>query len=109
MVDLSLLAISTTNQTELDRNQGQKESRHSALEHLERFCQNVSVGLDSLAFEERQQLLRLVVERAIVKDNSVRVETIIQSDKQNSGLLGTRHPEHMYTIDRFRFVLETKL
>lgn len=80
-------------QAELDRQQAQEESRQSALEHLERFCEQVSVGLGTLTFEERQQLLRLVVEKAIVKDNSVRVETIIPSDGQHAGLLGTRHPE----------------
>jgi site-specific DNA recombinase len=96
-------------QVELDRDRAQETQRESALEHLERFCQKVSIGLNTLSFEERQQLLRLVVERIIVKDNSVRVETVIPADGQKAGLLSTRHPEHMYTIDQLRFVLNRSL
>ncbi len=71
----------------------QEESRKSALEHLERFCGEVATGLDVLTFEERQKLLRLVVERAVVTGNSVRIETVIPTDKQHVGLLRTRVPE----------------
>ena len=61
--------------------------------HLERFCGEVVSGLDVLTFEERQKLLRLVVERTIVKDNRVRIETVIPTDRQHAGLLSTRDPE----------------
>ena len=71
----------------------QEQSHKSALEHLERFCGEVAAGLDVLTFEEQQQLLRLVVERTVVTGNSVRVETVIPTDKQHAGLLRTRHPE----------------
>ena len=53
----------------------------------------VAIGLDVLTFEERQNLLRLVVERAVVTGSRVRVETVIPTDKQHAGLLSTRHPE----------------
>jgi len=49
-----------------------KNSR--ALEHLERFCRQVSQGLETLTFEERQQLLRLVVERITVDNGRIRIE-----------------------------------
>ena len=75
------------------KHQAQEDSRKSALEHLERFCGEVASGLDVLTFEERQKLLRLVVERTIVKDNRVRIETVIPTDQQHAGLLRTRHPE----------------
>ena len=80
-------------QVELDQARAKETQRESALEHLERFCQKVSIGLDFLTFEERQQLLRLVVEKIIVKDDSVRVETVIPMDGLKAGLLSTRHPE----------------
>ncbi|MDA1279428.1 MAG: recombinase family protein [Chloroflexi bacterium] len=80
-------------QAELERQWATEQSRQSALGHLERFCGEVSSGLGNLTFEERQKLLRLIVERAVVNDNSVRVETIIPSDRQHTGLLRTRHPE----------------
>ena len=80
-------------QTELERQCATEQSRLSALEHLERFCSEVSSGLDNLTFEERRKLLGLIVERAVVNGNSVRVETIIPSDRQHAGLLRTRHRE----------------
>ena len=78
---------------ESNKHQVQEESRKSALEHLERFCDEIASGLDLLTFEEQQKLLRLVVERTVVKDNRVRIETVIPTDKQHAGLLSTRHPE----------------
>ena len=50
-------------------------------------------GIDALTFEDRQQLLRIVVERVVVSNNSVSVETVIPSDNQHAGLLCTCHPE----------------
>jgi hypothetical protein len=70
----------------------QEESRQDALEHLERLCTEVTSGICALTFEERHQLLRLVIERVVVKDDSVIVEMVIPSDGQRAGLLGTRHP-----------------
>ena len=43
------------------------------------FCAQVSAGLAALTFDERQQLLRLLVERVTVSDDLVQVQTIIPS------------------------------
>ena len=51
--------------------------RRAALEHLERFCLQVSKGLETMSFEECQHLLRLLVERITVEDGHVRIETVI--------------------------------
>ena len=42
----------------------------------------MSEGLDHLTFEERQQLLRLLVERVTVREDRIRVETIIRIDDE---------------------------
>jgi site-specific DNA recombinase len=68
---------------DIDRRQQQEKDGHSALEHLERFCNQVAKGLEAMAFEERQQLLRLVVERITVEDSRVRVETIIPTGQDD--------------------------
>jgi hypothetical protein len=44
-----------------------------------------------MTFEERQQLLRLVIERILVQDDWVRIETIIPTTEE--GKLCTHHPE----------------
>ena len=76
--------------TELDRRQQQDQDAQNALEHLNRFCHRISKGLDALTFDERQQLLRLVVERITVDNGRVRVDTVIPTDDGN---LRNRYPE----------------
>ena len=61
-----------------------------ALAHLERFCHQVSKGLTSLTFDERQQLLRLVIERITVENGVARIDTVIPPDQYN---LRNRYPE----------------
>ena len=56
--------------------------------HLEQFCHQVAQGLDALTFEERQQLLRLVVESITVGNGRVRVETVIPTRQDNLLNLG---------------------
>ena len=75
---------------ELDRRQEQKQDTRKGLEHLDRFCRQVVLGLDAMTFEDRQQLLRLVVERATVENGTVRVETVIPTGQVN---LRNRYPE----------------
>ena len=79
-------------QRELDQQaQTERESQES-LRGLEQFCNRVSEGINTLTFDGRQQLLRLLVESVRVEDNLVTVETIIPVDPQ-PGELRTRHPE----------------
>ena len=68
---------------DIGRRQRQEKDSHRALEHLERFCNQVAKGLEAMTFEERQQLLRLVVERITVEDGRVRVETIIPTGQDD--------------------------
>jgi site-specific DNA recombinase len=61
---------------------GHRQSRErDALERLESFCEAVAQGLDNLTFEEKQQLLRLLVERILVENSKVQVEAIIPLDE----------------------------
>ncbi len=62
---------------EIDRREKQQHESRSAVDDLGRFCRQISQGLDAMTFEERQQLLRLVVERVIVEDGHVQVDAII--------------------------------
>ena len=49
-------------------------------------------GLEQLSFDERQELLRLVVERVTVEDETVRIETVIPNPTEG-GQLRTRRGE----------------
>jgi len=87
----------TSHRQELDRPQGevdqcqrQKQDTQKALAHLERFCHQVSKGLTSLTFDERQQLLRLVTERITVENGVARTDTVIPPGQDN---FRNRYPE----------------
>ena len=67
----------------LDQRQQQVQDSQKALEHLDKFCNQVSLGLDALSFDEHQQLLQLVVEGVTVDNGRVRVETIIPGGDSN--------------------------
>jgi len=71
------------------------------------FCSRVGTGLNQMNFEERQQLLRLIVDAIVVEDGSVKVETIIPPD-QNGTLRNVRSNERNATYS-LRFTLETVL
>ena len=62
-------------QREIDQRQRRKHGTQKALAHLERFCHQVSKGLTALTFNERQKLLRLVIERITVENGVTRIDT----------------------------------
>ena len=69
----------------------QEDTSRKSLEQLEAFCCQVALGLEHMTFEERQQLLRLIVERITVENGRVKVETVIptgQGDGQLRNLSG---------------------
>ena len=72
------------------REQAESHSRE-ALAYIGEFCDSVNAGLEELTFDERQELLRLLVERITVDKGRVRIETIIPTEPM--GYLRTHHPE----------------
>ncbi|MCZ6534898.1 MAG: hypothetical protein O6914_02825, partial [Chloroflexi bacterium] len=77
---------------ELEGKAKQKIDSRKAIEQLEQFCSQVALGLDSMTFEEKQELLRLVVERITCEDKQVTIETVIPTYKDN-GELRCARPE----------------
>ena len=69
--------------------QQESEGLH-ALNQLNQFCQRVIQGMDEMTFDERQQLLRLVVERITVEDGRVNIETVIPVDNRKDQLCARR-------------------
>jgi len=62
---------------DLETTKHQERDSRQTLAHLKTFCDEVSVGLDAMTFEERQQLLRLVIDRVTVDNGVARIETRI--------------------------------
>ena len=77
--------------TEIELRVHQEADSRAALRHLEQFCGRVSEGLESLSFDGRQQLLRLVVERITLDADRVCIQTVIPNEG-NSVQLRTHHP-----------------
>ncbi len=77
---------------DLDRKSALEQEAQSGLQYLQTFCLHVAEGLDQLSFEERQELLRLVVEQVTVEDETVRIETVIPNPAEG-GQLRTRRGE----------------
>ena len=73
-------------------NQREERSRNDqeSLSRLESFCETISQELDQLNFEEKQSVLRLIVERVILDGNKVRIEAIIPLDEKPSDLVRLR-------------------
>ena len=61
----------------LERRHREHLSIRDGLAHLEAFCGQVSQGLENLSFQERQKLLRLVVDRIVLDEQRVRIEAAI--------------------------------
>ena len=77
---------------DLNRRAEKEQGAERAFEHLETFCHRIGEGLDDMSFEERQDLLRLVVDNITVENGTVRIDTIIPSGGGN-GQLRTRRGE----------------
>jgi len=82
----------------LEQRQRQELDSKEALEHLQRFCQQIARGLESMTFDEKQRLLRLVVEGIRVEEHRVYVETIIPLD---NGILRAHRGEFMTSGNHF--------
>ncbi len=92
----------------LDRKLALEQEAQSGLQYPQTFCHSVAEGLDRLSFEERQELLRLVVDRVTVKNGTVSIETVIPNST-DGGQLRTRRGDDLCAITQLRFTLERPL
>ena len=92
---------------ERQRKKARSQAERLNLEDIETFCANVSEGLNRLTFSEREDLLRLLVERITVEGGHVSMGTIIPIG-DDGVQLRTRRPETVEPslsegpFDRFR-------
>ena len=66
---------------ELARQLSLLEKAMSYRESLEGFAGRVSVGLDTMGFDERRELLRLLVDEVVYEDGEVTIKTILPVDE----------------------------
>ncbi|MBM3947029.1 MAG: hypothetical protein FJ315_06490, partial [SAR202 cluster bacterium] len=87
---------------ELDRRSQQQGQQERVLALLETFCETVARGLDNLTLEERQELLRLLVEQITVQDGRVRVQGIIPLDGEDAEDVNLRTTRYGSPLRCFR-------
>ena len=61
----------------LDRRKQENASRLQRWEDLRAFCDSVTAGLSNLNEDERQRLLRLLLESVTIKGKSIRIELAV--------------------------------
>ena len=64
----------------LNRRKQEEANRQRKWKDLQAFCDAVKSGLGNLAEDERQKLLRLLIERVTIKSNSIRIELAVPLD-----------------------------
>ena len=75
---------------EIEQSAKQEESSRNCLDQMEAFCSRVAQRLDAMTFEERQQILRLLIERVTVEGDLVKVEAVIPTEPGNGQLRNAR-------------------
>ncbi|MFQ6029159.1 MAG: recombinase family protein, partial [Dehalococcoidia bacterium] len=78
----------------LDRRKREEANRQRQWQDLKAFCDTVKLGLSKLTEDERQKLLRLLVERVTIKGKSIRIELAVPLGEHPDvyGLRPTRAP-----------------
>ncbi len=77
--------------TELTQREQTESHSREAPAYIGEFCDSVTSGLEHMSFDERQELLRLLIERITVDKGRVQIETIIPTEPKR--YLRTHHPE----------------
>ena len=77
---------------DLEGKKHQERDSRQVLVHLKSFCQEVTGGLDTMTFEDRQQLLRLVIDQVTVENGVAHIDTRIPA-ASTKDQLRLRDPE----------------
>ena len=77
----------------LDQRKQAEANREGKWKDLTAFCGSISSGLNNLTEDERQKVLRLLIERVTIKSNLIRIELAIPLDEpQNVSRLRPMYP-----------------
>jgi hypothetical protein len=71
-------------QKRLEQQGREQTNLKEGLAHLEAFCRRVSQGLQNLTFEEKQKLLRLVVDHVTLEGQKVCIHAVVPMDSPNN-------------------------
>ena len=70
----------------------EQDNLNSAMENFQNYCDAIRSGLSNLTGEERQEILRLLVERVTINEDIVRIELAIPFNPKLVYSLRTTHP-----------------
>lgn len=78
---------------DIDSVRRQKVKTDDLLKSVDAFAATLRDGLDRLTFEERQRVVRLLVERVVVRNGDVTIEHIVPLTGRYSGLRSQNHTD----------------
>ena len=70
----------------------QAQGAREVLEDLQAFCQRIDARLDDATFEEKQAILQLLIERIIVREDTLEIRHIIPLDGPPRNSMGSTAP-----------------
>jgi site-specific DNA recombinase len=70
-------ATLTAQQRQLDAAAGQRLELHAVADGIEAFCQAIRAGLATATFEQRRQLVQLLIDRVIVTHDQVEIRYVL--------------------------------
>jgi len=82
----SRIEAAMTRLDELEVMNRQRVKLDDLMESVETFVKRLREGLEKLSFEERQRIVRLLVERVVIKGEEVTIEHVIPLEGRFSGL-----------------------
>jgi site-specific DNA recombinase len=75
------------NQVKELSHEAERQIELAAMVHsIEQFCQRIKVGLASASFEQKRQLIELLVDRVIVKDDQVEIRYVVPTSSKSENI-----------------------
>src|SRR6266568_8173140 len=68
---------------QLEASVGRRDELASVVQSIEAFCQRVQQGLDQTTFEQKRQLIELLVDRVVVTGEEVEIRYVIPTSKKS--------------------------
>ena len=82
--DLEQRQAALDNQANQLRTQADRQKELAGLAtHIEDFCRRVQIGLDSATFEQKRQLVELLIDRVIVTDSDVEIRYVVPTSSSS--------------------------
>jgi site-specific DNA recombinase len=71
------LSVIAEQKRQLEASGGHRDRRVAMVQSIEAFCQRVQQGINEATFEQKRQLMELLIDRVVVTDEEVEIRSVI--------------------------------